>query len=142
MRCRHVVADLLKATLCATLVVAAGCNGGGLSLATVEGTVTYKGKPVTRGTVTFLPESKSATHIGIGSIRADGSFRIQTTNRGGAIPGRYTVMVQSRREPTPEESRNLVTPESLIPEKYGRVDATPLHFEVKDGSNQMPIILE
>jgi hypothetical protein len=130
------------AVACAAILLASGCTGDRLPLATVEGTVTYKGKALDHGMVSFNPESGTRSFIGIGVIQADGSFRIQTVNRDGAVVGRHTVTIQCRRPPTPQEERQLVVTESLIPEKYGRVDVTPLHLEVNAGKNYLPITLE
>jgi len=60
----------------------------------------------------------------------------------GAPVGKHVVTVHCRRPPTPEEKRNLVIPESLIPEKYSRQDESPLRFEVQEGHNEYPIELE
>src|SRR5205823_12586516 len=51
----------------------AGCGGGGPKTALVRGTVTYKGKPVPNGTVTFIPASG---HHATGDIRPDGSYTL------------------------------------------------------------------
>ncbi|MCH2113827.1 MAG: hypothetical protein MK171_02785 [Pirellulales bacterium] len=65
-----------------------------------------------------------------------------TPNRDGGAIGQHVVAVHCRREPTPEQSRNLVVPESLIPLQYAREDQWPLAFQLEDGRNELPIQLE
>ncbi len=84
-RVGHVVA-LLSA------LAAVGCGSSGPTMGRVSGTVTYKGKPLEKGTVTFLStdgERPNAT----GPIQA-GSYTLQTTEPGdGAVVGEYKIAV-------------------------------------------------
>jgi predicted small lipoprotein YifL len=126
------------------LVVAlSGCGSKDpFPLAPVHGTVTYQGKPVERGRVVFVPAKGTPGPQAVGRIGLDGSFRMTTANRDGAAVGQHVVTVHCRREPTAEEARNLVIPESLIPLHYAREDTSPLNLQVQDGQNELPINLE
>ena len=102
--------------------------------AAVNGKVTYKGKPVPQGTVTFIPEGggPSAT----GEIK-DGAFTMTTySSRDGAILGKHKVVIVAMEDMEgrlPEERTPLPPP--LIPTKYTSPATSPLTTEVKDGDN-------
>ena len=82
--------------LCLAATLAAltpGCGGVGLGTVPVEGTVTYQGKPLTNGTVTFQPKEGPPA---IGAIGPDGHYKLTTKEHDdGAIPGHYQVGVTS-----------------------------------------------
>ena len=86
----------------------------------VEGRVTLHGKPVTRGSVIFQPESiaQGALHPAHGRLAADGTYRMSTFAEGdGVTPGQYKVAVRSIvRGPTPEEPATPFV--YAVPEKY------------------------
>lgn len=69
----------------------AGCGSGG----SVSGKVTYKGKPVTRGTVQFFPEGQGGNYTSM--IESDGSYSIPKIPPG---PAKITVIV-GRQGPPP-----------------------------------------
>lgn len=132
--------------LMAAMACLAACNGCGPTrpaTATVKGNVTYHGKPVVEGTVTFYPEhGRPAT----GSLAADGSYRLTTFAEGdGAMLGRHRVTIEARRITvstvpggTDGESVGAYGPpkvEWLVPEKYSSRNATPLTAEVQAGGN-------
>jgi hypothetical protein len=85
-------ATLMAAALAAVVV---GCGpGNGLNLAKVSGKVTYKGQPVTNGTVFFMPDESKGTvgPAAVGSITSNGSFVMSTENAGdGVLVGRHKV---------------------------------------------------
>lgn len=84
-------------TYAAILTAIAGCgSGNGLHLAKVRGKVTYKGQPITYGTIMFEPDSARGTNgpSAVGSITRDGSFIMSTEESGdGAIVGLHRVAV-------------------------------------------------
>ncbi len=132
--------------LLSVLVFALGCGEkSGLPLASVEGTVTYNGKLIERGMVVFSPQGGTPGPSATGNIQPDGSFVMRTTGIEGAAVGSHKVTVHCRRELTPTEikNRSLITPESLIPDKYWKKNKSPLAFEVKGGEdNEYEIVLE
>lgn len=142
-----VSALLLMATL-------PGC-GGDSSLpktAKVRGTVNYKGKPLSGGQISFIPEAGSeAAQSGqpaSSQIGTDGSFTLTTFNTGdGALIGAHKVIVSkrgsdtSRNQPKPDGTIDYTVPKAEIPEKYEKVDKTPLKFTVEDKTNEFNIEL-
>lgn len=127
----------------AALVATAGCgSASNLPLGTVKGKVLYQGQTLDHGRVVFIPMEGTPGPQGVGQIESDGSFRIETGKHDGAAVGKHMVTVHCRREPTPEQARDMLfVPESLIPEKYSKEHESPLRFEVKQGANEYPIEL-
>ena len=84
-------------TLAASLACAgSGCGlaGGGKApdLIPVKGKVTYKGKPLAKGTVTFEPDGFGRQARG--ELQSDGSFVLSTLKEGdGVVPGEHRVSV-------------------------------------------------
>lgn len=88
----------LRLRLSLLLTVALGVVGcgspSGLTLGRVEGKITYKGEPLKRGTVIFMPdESKGGTGpAAMGTIGTDGSYVMTTEQTGdGATVGLHKV---------------------------------------------------
>ena len=117
-----------------------GCGAAGPKTAIVRGTVTYKGKPVPNGTVTFIPASG---HHATGDIRPDGSYTLTSFRPGdGAIPGTYKVIVVAMQDMTgrlPEDRNPLPPP--IVPNKYTSIATTDISVEVKEGENQIDLPL-
>ncbi len=89
-------ADMLLVVALAALCLlpCAGCGSGSVPLAPivpVKGKVTYKGKPITEGTVRFEPEyGRMAT----GKLQPDGTFVLTTLKDGdGAAIGHHRVFI-------------------------------------------------
>ena len=108
--------------LMATILIVglAGCgSNNGLNLATVRGTVTFKGEPIKNGTVMFEPdESKGTTGPqAIGTITSDGSYILSSESSGdGAVVGMHKVGVLGL-EPSPTSNEAVPSPEE-DPLKY------------------------
>jgi hypothetical protein len=157
------VGSLARVTTVATAAIALlrgpGCGGDPSKpkLAKVSGTVTYKGKPVTKGLVSFVPATGPGTQTGqsaTGELNSSGQFTLTTFDNGdGAVIGEHIVMVQSREEdpaiegggmPIPDAKGNLnIKPaKDLVPTKYATADNSPLRMTVEDRSNDFMIVLE
>ena len=76
------------------LLIVAGCwsDDGLAQRYPVSGTVSYKGKPLEKGTITFVPESPDGR--GASGDIENGAFKLTTNTPGdGAFAGKYTVTV-------------------------------------------------
>lgn len=128
------------------LPVLTGCFGNSDQLPTAEvsGKVTYKGKPLPMGSVTFIPDTpgKAAS----GEIQEDGTYVLTTYSKGdGAIIGNHKIMIISERDTSnlPAESAEANEDLSLIPEKYSMSPKTSgLTAVVKEGDNEINFDLE
>ena len=125
----------------AAVVVVLGCGGDESGLGRrykVTGKVTYKGEPVSHGTVNFIPtkppppDGRAAT----GTIK-DGFYSLSTTGHDdGALPGDYNVAIVAVdidlssaasskaeggkiHEGDPALRKAIKNAKKLIPDKYG-----------------------
>ncbi len=114
----------------------AGCGSGGPVMGRVSGTVSYQGKPIPKGSITFVPTDgtrPSAT----GTIE-NGAYTLQTTEPGdGAVVGGYKVAVSdidANALNTALPGMPVQAPKSAIPKKYGDANASGLTADVQSGS--------
>ena len=121
-------------------VATSGCGGGDEGrepTVRVSGTLTVDGKPVSKGTVHFVPEKGSPAT----GIVQDGKFTLTTYADGdGVIPGKNRVSVEVVEEvPTKDGD---TTAKSLIPAKFARPDESGLQLEVRPaGYSNLQIII-
>ena len=118
------------------VAVVPGCGRSGPEMARVSGKVTYQGKPVPKGTITFLPVAPTG-RTATGAISADGSYTLQTEEPAdGAQLGEYRVTIYSHDEPvldyTPPQP---VKPKLLVPASFEDPETSGLKKTVVRGSN-------
>ena len=136
---------LFLAAACLTLC--SGCFGQkGLETAPVTGVVTYNGKPLPYGSVSFRPQAGSPA---TGEIQSDGTFSLSTYGNGdGAIVGTHQVSVTSTEAHAgnmAESATNteMKVPKSLIPKKYTSFSTSELTAEVvANGENEFTLELK
>jgi hypothetical protein len=100
--------------------------------------VTYQGKPVPHGTLTFVPkEGPPAT----GEIQPDGSYRMKTARESGraedgAVLGPHKVVIVAieKNAGKPIEAWQALPP-PIVPEKYTSIATSDLKADVKEGEN-------
>jgi len=134
-----------------------GCGSGGGTrplLGTTHGTITYKGKPVPRGTVSFTPmagERGGASGVpAIGQIQSDGSYELTSYDTGdGAVLGQHFVTIKAQGEtkkmhgmPRPAEAQKIARGNLIIPVVYSDPTRTPLRSTVEEGDNKIDIALK
>jgi hypothetical protein len=125
-----------------------GCRGTN----TVTGTVTYKGKPLTAGTVMFYVADKTVP----GNIASDGTY----TARGVPVgPAKVTVTVanlgnlapsqmkggipgQAEHAPLPGQESGPAPAPVVIPGKYAAKESSDLSYDVHSGKNTFDIDLK
>jgi hypothetical protein len=125
-------------------LAAAGCQGKG----DVGGKVSYKGKPLVWGTVTFEGKDGGLHHC---NIDKDGSYSVSGVSLGEAkvavssINPKSSDFVAIQREgstkPKPPP-RPAVTGWFPIPEKYDTPHKSGLVYTIKTGENKIDIELE
>jgi hypothetical protein len=109
----------------------AGCGGGDsgeLPTVRVSGTLSVDGKPVSKGTVHFVPANgRPAT-----GIVEDGKFTLSTYKEGdGVVAGQNRISVEVVQEvPTKDGD---TTAKSLIPAKFTNPDTSGLQLDVRPG---------
>lgn len=115
---------MLSASVVLAISVSSGCNHGP-ELASVEGTVTYRGKPLETGKIMFVPASGRTANgrIENGKIVAVSTFALSD----GALTGDHRVAIFSFvGNPTGMEA---VIPWA-IPKRYGAVGTSGLAAKV------------
>ncbi len=120
---------LFSGALGGLLSLSSGC--GGPAAAPVTGHVALNGKPMTSGTVTFVPvKAKGNTSVeeALGDINAKGEYTLQTRGKSGVALGWYKVTVASTGPITPDNTSATAT--SLINTTYTNPQTTPLEKEV------------
>jgi hypothetical protein len=118
------------------------CGTAGPEMARVSGKVTYQGKPVPKGTVTFV-STNAARRNAVGQLDANGTYRLQTEQPGdGAEPGDYDVTVYSHDDVILDYKPKTPTPPKILsPEKYENPKTSGLKRTVKSGSNTFDLEL-
>jgi hypothetical protein len=111
-------------------------------MARVTGKVTYQGRPVMKGTVTFVsisPNGRNAT----GLLDPNGNYKLQTETAGdGAELGDYQVTIYAHDEEVLQYKPKVpVKVERRVPEKYENPKTSGLNRTVKSGSNEFNIEL-
>ncbi|MCI0377838.1 MAG: hypothetical protein L0215_09540 [Gemmataceae bacterium] len=117
----------------AAILSASGCGGGssGPSLTPVSGKVSVGGKLLTRGSVSFRPDTARGNKDlsePFGEIGPDGAYKLHTGKRLGAPLGKYVVLVAATEDVDPNKPSD--TPKSLVPLKYSDPDMPILQLDV------------
>lgn len=130
----------LAAIALIALPLLGGCNRGpdDLPLAEASGQVTLDGKPLPYGIVAFHPDPAKGTAgpTGIGVVENNGTYRIRTVGREGALVGWHKVTVMA------EDASKMGSP-WIIPIRYGHPQRSKLEAEVKPNQkNVIPLELK
>lgn len=119
-----------------------GCTSDSVRTAPVRGSVSYKGKLLTHGTVLFVPETPGPSATG--EIQKDGTYVLKThPNRNGAVLGSHTVSISAVEDMSgrlPEDRNPLPNP--ILPEKYSNNQKSGLRKIVEDKENVIDFHLQ
>ena len=121
----------------AACLIVPACGPGGPEMASVSGKVIYKGKPLTKGNVSFVPTDAGRPPAS-GPIGPDGSYTLQTADgRGGAQLGEYNVAISGADPGAPNQDipGMPISTKSDVPKKYADPDKSELKRTVAAGSN-------
>jgi hypothetical protein len=117
----------------------AGCGGSAeLPKVEISGHVTYNGKPVQSGEITFLPMDGTKSPP-TAAVITNGEYR--TATRGNIAVGKYRVEIREFRESKnantgiPEPAPAMIPREQLLPARFN-VDST---MELVVGDTHQPI---
>lgn len=163
---RKVVWRAASSLAAACLLTIVGCGEPHYEHAKVHGKVTYKGKPVAKGSVLFVPTKPmpdGSLLPASGELNAEGAFDLTSGGEPGAVVGEHKVVIMAvdpgaAAEAAPDaEKIEIIGPspsggppkggtkapkfKHLVPEKYGDPNSTPLVQTVKSGENNIDIEL-
>ena len=126
--------DICFCLMTVGLTTFSGCGGGRPTLVPVAGKVFIDNKPLTSGTVVFVPEGGRQS---TGSINNDGTFSLSCFKlNDGALIGKHKISVTSN------ESLNGDTAlRWFIPPKYNEVSTSGLTQEIKGPTDSVMINL-
>jgi hypothetical protein len=109
-----------------------GCGSSAVqeaALVPVKGTVAYKGKPLTQGTIEFEPQTGG--RLARGAIQSDGTFTLTTTKDGdGVAAGTHLVYVRATGGDAKKE---------VVPLKYTQAASSGYQVEVSAEKNELAI---
>lgn len=127
--------------------VSLGCSdgSGGFNTAPVHGKVTYQGKPVEGGNITFRPLASADAkdnQVGMpatGGVRDDGTYALSTYGaEDGAVVGKAQVLYSP---PYIEPDHELKPGESAPPSPWDGLVPKQQEVEVKPNDNTIDIEL-
>ncbi|HEX4613352.1 MAG TPA: hypothetical protein VH092_34525 [Urbifossiella sp.] len=125
----RVFAVLVPALAAAALVAGCGESTGG-KLLPVQGKVIVDDKPLTKGSVRFVPDTSRGNtdkHEPAGEIGGDGLYVITTGGKIGAPAGWYKVGIISADTP---DSTKPLDAKSYVGKKYNDAQTSGLTIEV------------
>lgn len=129
---RHLSGCAVCVAVCAALV---GCGGG---TGDVSGTVTFDGKPVANGSITFVKDGGAVRE---GAVIRDGAFQTKLP------PGRYTLELSAQKVTGSRKQKGfdgkdevVETTDQLFPAWYNT--KSELTEEIKSGSNTLKLDLK
>jgi hypothetical protein len=130
---------LLQAVLLLAVLLP-GCKRGAAPLTPVQGKVSFKGMPVTGGTIVFTPDSSrgASGKIAFGKLGTDGAYALLTGEAKGASPGAYRVtLVSLTSDDAPAAGDRFKAPLSMLPDKYRDPELSELVCEVKENKTNV-----
>lgn len=122
--------------LAAFVLLLAGCGDSGPTRYPVRGSVTYLGKPVTGGWVSFTRTDKvekgTPMRPATGELGDDGRYVMKTFGSDdGVMPGEYDVSIVAIDYSKAKASRDPRQPQPfLIPAKYTRPETSGLKVTI------------
>jgi hypothetical protein len=133
LRAAHVSA----ATCLAVVLVGCSSSSSDRPTGEVSGKVTFKGKAVTEGTVTFLNPTEGGSAEA--KIELDGGYSIPTLAVGEYVVVVTPLMELKDTDPGKSPPAPVEKPAPNIPMKYRQQGSTPLKTTVKGGKNEFNI---
>lgn len=118
------------------LLLVLGCRQDS-KLGRVHGTVRLDEKPLTTGTIRFMPE---AGRSAAGKLQSDGTYTLGTYGESdGALIGVHKVAIiayEAAGDGRPAYENQGQSSKPLVPKRYMAPGTSGLTFDVKQGDNQ------
>jgi hypothetical protein len=122
---RHLHSGLALIALALALPACSGGDPNATATVPAEGTVTYQGKPLEKGTIEFIPEQGRPAS---GTIQ-NGHFTLTTNTQGdGVQPGPSKVTVTAFEEVAATKPGQEATSKSLFPPNYKGNSGIPVEI--------------
>jgi len=115
-----------------TLAAILGCSSGSGPVGDVSGKVTFEGKPVVEGTVSFLSDSGAGDEALLG---AEGKYAVPRPLPTGDYKVWILPLVTKSIDPKTKRTVSDLKPAPDIPEKYRAQATSNLTAKVEKGKN-------
>jgi hypothetical protein len=128
---------VLALVVAPALLIVAACSDDGLGRRySVSGTVKYKGAPVQKGTISFVPVEKEGR--GASGRIEDGAYSLTTHTPGdGALPGKYKVVVDTRE--IDETALKAAADKFAKDKKIEGLKVVPQHLQAQFSEKAKPV---
>lgn len=123
----------LLVALVALLPCLSGCGGGGPPAGEVSGKVTFEGKPVKEGLVSFMSQAGTGDEA---QLNSEGAFTITKPLPVGDYKVMVTPLIVRGQDGGKGPEVGIERPAPDIPAKYRVIGTTDLKATVKEGKNQ------
>jgi hypothetical protein len=131
---RYSATVLPLAAFAALLPFLVGC---GEPIGKVSGRVTFKGEPVTKGSISFNLKGKGVAQDA--KLDSSGAYTMATPLPTGTYHVYYVPPTPEPQDPAKGPTPVMVTP---VPAKYQDLQTSGLSFDVKAGVNDIPVQIE
>ena len=120
-------------------IIHIGCSGDDRGLASVSGTIFFKGKPLADAGINFIPEY-TTPRVAAGSTDKDGKYKLTSFQiNDGAKIGKYTITIRAEEggdsKLKPADALDFVRGKIITPLKYSRPETSGLTAEVARKNN-------
>ena len=129
-----------RSTMLLGLLLVAALGGcGSNEFSPLSGTVTYQGKPLESGTVSFKHKKLGTT--GYGQLQAGGTYTVKTGRNEGLKSGDYDVYVVAA-EIIKGDANSAPNVKLTIPARYADPESSGLRCTVPTKDGTYDIVLE
>ncbi len=121
------------------LLLSVGCGADVPTLIPVHGKVSYRGQPLTAGTLVFAPDPvrNGPGPLSRADIQPDGTYQLKSGDGLGAVAGWHRITVIAVVDTPAVPGQRFVRPRSLLPEKYRDPELSGLTCEIKPGKENV-----
>ncbi|MDR1480217.1 MAG: hypothetical protein LBJ00_14875 [Planctomycetaceae bacterium] len=127
--------NIIVLSAIAILIVVGGCRKG-IERVSIDGTVTFEGKPLDGGYLTIRPVAGPGTGT---AIKSDGTYKI--SKESGPMAGECEISIErfKTQSITGSDGRESTVSEPTLPEK---IQGKPKNFTLKNGNNKIDLDLD
>lgn len=118
--------------------ISVGCGDGRLQLGKVSGVVTVDGKPLQKGQIEFLTDSRRA----YGSVENGEIVKVTTYETGDGVSlGNHLVAIRPKIDEaklmSPPDGQSPFKMDSSVPTKYQNAKSSGLTAQINKGENEL-----
>lgn len=119
------------------IAILVGCDNSSEGRGSVKGKVSFDGKPVEKGMVTFTPTGETKGPAAFATIE-NGAYKLKASDNGPVI-GSHKVTLMGERDSGKKDSGGATIYEQVIPSEYSKPNS--LTAQIKAGENEVNLEL-